>query len=118
MSTQTKGKHGGKREGAGRPAGSKNTLEYGEVKAVKAARLRVPEAATPEAAELADRAQQRIIDVMEDRVHYTSAPSVLKAATRLREEICGVLAQKQEISGADGGPVVIEVRKLAPEGGQ
>lgn len=118
MSTQTKGKHGGKREGAGRPAGSKNVLELGAVRAIKAARLRVPETVTPEAADLADRAQQRIIDVMEEQVHFTSAPSVLKAATRIREEICGVLSQRHEVTGRDGGALVVEVVTLPPEDGE
>lgn len=109
MSTQTKGKHGGKRPGAGRPAGSKNVLGFGEVRAIKAARLRVPETATAEAAELADRAQQRIIDVMEGSVHYMEAGNVLKAATRLREEICGPVAQKHEVTGKDGAPISFRI---------
>jgi hypothetical protein len=90
--------NGGKRQGAGRPAGSKNTLELGEVRAIKAAGLRIPEHATEEQRNLADRAQQRIIDVMEEGVHYLSATSVLKAATHLREEICGAVKQKVEHS--------------------
>lgn len=104
---------GGKREGAGRTPGTPNTLKYGEVKAVKVARLRVPESASDAAAALADRALQRIIDVMEEDVGAFKAGMVLKAATRIREEVCGPVAQKLNIAGADGGPlqVTIEINR-------
>lgn len=72
----------------------------GAVNAVKACRLRVPEDATPAAAALADRALQRVVDVMEEQVFFQSAPTVLKAATVLREEVCGRVADKTEHSGS------------------
>lgn len=90
---------GGRRLGAGRRQGAPNSLAYGEVKAICVANLRVPEGAAPEAAALADRAQQRLIDVMEEGVGAFQASHVLKAATRIREEICGPLAQKLDVSG-------------------
>lgn len=92
---------GGSRPGAGRKPGSTNVLEYGEVKAVKVAGLRVPVGAPQEVKALADRAQQRIIDAMECKVHYLDGNTVLKAATRLREEICGPLTQKVQVSGLE-----------------
>lgn len=90
---------GGKRPGAGRPPGSKNALPQGFVKAVKVAKLRVPEDASPELADLADACQERIIDVMLEKVSPFSAFSVLTAARSLREEICGKVAEKHEHSG-------------------
>ena len=96
-----RGKNGGRRPGAGRPKGSTNALGYGEAKAVHACKLRLPKDATPEAEYLAQRALQRIVDVMEGGVSHLESGSVLKAATRLREEVCGSLTQKVEHSIAD-----------------
>jgi hypothetical protein len=95
-----KGKHGGKRPGAGRPPGSKDVLPHGAVAAIKAAGLRVPKDATPAERELADRALVRIADVMEERVSSFGAFSVLTAARGLREEICGKVADKHEHGGS------------------
>jgi hypothetical protein len=102
---------GGKREGAGRPTGANLTLEYGEVKALKAMNLRVPETASEEVKFLAERATQRIIHVMEEKVSPLIANNVLRAATWLREETCGVLATRLEHGGTGGGPVIVEIRK-------
>ncbi len=112
---QKKGGNGGKRKGAGRLEGSKNTLGYGEVRAIKVAKLRVPDNAPLEVVELADRAQQRIIDIMEGAVHHTQAGFVLKAAVHLREETCGPVAQKVQHQGADGGALTVKVVSLADE---
>lgn len=101
-------KHGGKRSGAGRPRGSQNTLGYGEVKALGVARLKLPETASQGEADLAAVALGRIVDVMNGVVDFRQSGSVLKAATRIREEICGPLAQKYEMTGKDGGPVVFQ----------
>lgn len=102
---------GGKRPGAGRPPGSKNTLPLGAVAAVKAAGLRVPGSASEAQRELANRALQRIADVLEEGVHFTAAGHVLKAATILREEICGPVKQKVEHSFADMTDEQLEARK-------
>lgn len=80
--------------------------------------MRVPDGATPEAAELADRAFARVVDVLEERVHFQQAGHVLKAATMVREEICGPVAQKHELAGKDGGALVIEVHKLGKAEGE
>ena len=82
------------------------------MKAIKAAKLRVPEGTPEEHAELAEEAKERIVAVMRGRVHHTQAAQVLKASTRLRDEICGPLTNKTEVSGADGGPVIVEIRKF------
>jgi hypothetical protein len=100
---------GGKRPGAGRPKGSRNALPYGAVQAVEAVSLRVPEGASPAAKALADRAFQRVVDVLEERVDFKMAPPVLKAATIIREEVCGPLAQKLEHSGPGGQALSISI---------
>ncbi len=91
---------GGPRPGAGRKPG-KNTLEYGEVKALAAFKLRIPEGASPELENLAGRALERIVAVMEEKVNSFQARNVLSAATRLREEACGPLTQKVQVSGLE-----------------
>lgn len=100
---------GGKREGAGRPRGSTNALPLGTVAALKALRLRVPEGAAPEVAEVAGRCLERVADVLEGKVHFTDAGHVLKAAAMLREELCGPIAQKLQHTGADGAPLSFEL---------
>lgn len=87
---------GGKREGAGRKPGSKNLLALGEVKAVKAAGLRVPDSASKDQRELADESLDTITRIMRGRVHWQMAGPMLKASTHLREEICGAIKQRVE----------------------
>lgn len=89
---------GGKRPGAGRPPGSNNALPYGVVQAVKALNYRVPEDKPDALKAVANRSFERIIDVLEEKVGFKEATGVLKAATMLREEICGAIAQKHEHS--------------------
>lgn len=113
--SKPKGQHGGKREGAGRKAGSRNTLGYGEVKALRSLRYRLKEGTPPEMAAAAGIALDRIVDVMMERVPPTAAPSVLKAATLLREEACGPIAQKHEVAGPEGGALVVKVVTLECE---
>lgn len=101
-----KSKRGGLRSPpGGRPRGSTNALPLGAVSAVKTAKLRVPEGTPEEHADLAEEAKDRIVDVMRERVHWQNASQVLKAATRVRDEICGPIAHKQEISGPNGEPI-------------
>lgn len=100
---------GGTRDGAGRPKGAKNTLTYGQVKGLAACRLRVPDDASPQVIALADRTLERLIAVMEEKVNSFQAGSVLKAATRIREEALGPLAQKHELTGANGGPLSVSI---------
>ncbi|RKH09007.1 hypothetical protein D7X74_30460 [Corallococcus sp. CA047B] len=100
---------GGARPGAGRPKGTRNALPYGAVQAVEAVSLRVPASAEPAAKALADRAFQRVVDVLEERVGFQQAGHVLKAATIIREEVCGPLAQKLEHSGPDGQALSITI---------
>lgn len=106
---------GGARPGAGRPEGSTNALPMGTIQAIKALNLRVPEGASDAAKALANRALERVVDVLEEGVDFRQAGAVLKAATLVREEICGPMAQKHEVGGKDGGALVIEVHKIAKE---
>lgn len=87
----------------------------GTIQAIKALNLRVPEGATDAARALANRALERVVDVLEEGVDFRQAGSVLKAATIIREEVCGPMAQKHEVGGADGGALVVEVRKYGRE---
>lgn len=109
---------GGRREGSGRPEGSTNALPMGAVQAIRTLNLRVPESAPELAKDIANRAFQRAVEVMEEQVDFRLAPSVLKAVTVIREEICGSVSQKHEVTGAGGGGVVIEVKKYGQEDAQ
>lgn len=96
--TTAKGKHGGKRPGAGRPKGADNALPYGAVQALRSLNHRLPASVSEEAKALSERCTARIVDVLEERVGFQEAGHVLKAATILREEICGPLKQRVEHS--------------------
>ncbi len=111
----TRPKHGGKRPGAGRKPGTQNALPKGFVVALKAMKHRLPEDASEEVKAVAARAFERLVDVMEERVPVMAAGHVLKAATLLREEVCGRVAQPLEHSGPAGGQLVIEVHKYSGE---
>jgi hypothetical protein len=82
---------------------------------MKLGRLKPPPDATEDEANLANEALARTVDVMLQRVHHASAHSVLSAANRIREEICGKLTDKREISGPGGKPQVIVIRKMGSE---
>jgi hypothetical protein len=107
---------GGAREGAGRKEGG-NPLEYGEVRALKSIRHRVPEGTPKELALVADQALGQIVSVMRGEVpsFMGHAAAVLKASSMVREEVCGPLAQKLNVGGADGGPLEIVIRDEAAE---
>ncbi len=107
-----KPRHGGRRAGAGRPPGISEPLPRGVVAAIKAARLRVPEDASPEIAQLAGRALERIVDVMEDECGQ-GALAVLSAARVIREEICGPAKQKVEHSFSGLTDEQLEAKKAA-----
>jgi len=76
----------------------KNDLPLGTVKLLKQLRYRVPESAPPEIAAVADRAFERLVNVMEGKVSFRQAPSVLKAASLLREEVCGPVPKELNIT--------------------
>lgn len=101
---------GGARPGAGRKPGLRN----GEVRAVGAAGLRVPENASPEARALADEAFRTVVEVM--RKPARGAGYRLQAASIVREEVCGPVAKKHQHEGPDGGPLEVIVKTVADEG--
>jgi hypothetical protein len=77
-----------------------SSLEQRAVKVCAPRGIRHPEKLDPAAAALADRALQRIVDVMEEQVHSKRAKGVLSAAIEIREEICGPKVQKLQIEGS------------------
>lgn len=89
---------GGKRAGAGRPEGTKNVLPLGAVSALRVGLKRVPDDAIPEERELASLAMGRITDVLMERVSPFSAFAVLQAGKHIREEICGKVADKLDVT--------------------
>lgn len=111
---------GGKREGAGRPLGSVNLLEYGETSAIRAMKLRVPAAATDEQAELAGESLETLIKVMRGEIKGADAPTRRNAAKDVREEICGPVAKQVNLAGPDGGALQVSIainRTVAPRSG-
>lgn len=97
---------GGRRPGAGRPAGSRNALPREAVSAIRGLRHRVP-AGTPEPlADVADEAFERIVAVMRGEVKF-DATAVLKAAATARDEVCGKVTDKLEHSGG----ITVEIRE-------
>lgn len=66
---------------------------------IKTAGYRVPKDAPPEVAAIADRALQRYVDVMDERVEPMMAGHVLRAAEKVREEVCGPVPKEVKISG-------------------
>lgn len=103
---------GGKRLGAGRPLGAKNALPQGCVAAIKAANLRVPEDAPEAHRALANRALERMAAVMEETVSPLGAFSVLSAARAIREEVCGPVPKRHELTGKDGAPMEFTVKEI------
>jgi hypothetical protein len=75
-------------------------MEQRAVKVCAPRGIRSPKDLPPEHQALADRALQRIVDVMEEEVHSKRAKGVLSAAIEIREEICGPKTQKISIEGS------------------
>lgn len=96
-----KGGAGGKRPGAGRPTGATSPLRLGEVQAVKALGLRVPEGAPQAHRAIADEAFETIVSVMRGEVFDPQVAAIRRnAAKDVREEICGPVKQRIEHSGS------------------
>lgn len=62
-------------------------------------RHRVPEDLPEPVKALADRALARAVDVLEGRVDGPGATAVLKAATFIREEVCGPVPRDVKLTG-------------------
>lgn len=105
--------HGGKRSGAGRPLGARGVLPRGAVKAIKSLRHRVPPTASAEAGQLADEAFAQVVAIM--RKPGRSATVQLAAATVVRDEICGPVPRKSEISGPGGEPLTVTIKSYKRE---
>lgn len=69
-----------------------------EKKALRAMKWRVPKDAPEAAAELAGEALEKIVKVMRQGVHFKNARNVLSSAVALRDDICGPVVRKMEVS--------------------
>lgn len=89
----------GGRAGPGRPPGSgKGGLPADEVHALKSLRYRVPVDAPDLLADVAGEATHVILEVMRGAVEaYPHAR--LRAAARIRDEVCGPIVKKVEVTG-------------------
>ncbi len=104
---------GGRRPGAGRPNGTKNALPLGAVSAIRSLKLRVPQGAPHEVAELAGEALETVVDVMRGKAGR-GAFFRLMAAKELRLETCGPHPTRLEHGGLGGGPIVVKVDREEP----
>jgi hypothetical protein len=104
---KTRGQHGGKRVGAGRPPGAGNALPQGAVAAIRALKHRVPDKTPEELADLAGEALETVAEVMRGRFRRGGMER-LQAARTVREEICGPVPKRHELSGPDGGALEIK----------
>lgn len=102
---------GGKRQGAGRPKGATGALPLGAVAAIKALKHRIPEGTPTELADYAGEAFAAVIEVMR-KPDVRGAFAKLQAAASLREEICGPVPKKHELTGKDGGPLEFTVKEI------
>lgn len=100
---------GGARPGAGRPK-QPAALEYGESQAIKSLRWKVPEGTPEIIADAADEMFWRIVLVARG-TPTPDASNVLRAAFRVRDEVCGQPTQKAELSGANGEALTIQINK-------
>lgn len=94
--------HGGLRPGAGRfalPEEKKGypQLSHVETRALRGLHYRVAPDTHPVLGDIADSALIRMIDVMNEQVDPVHAGNVLKAASMIRDEICGPIAKKVEL---------------------
>jgi hypothetical protein len=80
-------------------ARQRRDLPMGMVKAIKGLRHRVPPDTHEALAAVADRSFERLVEAMEGKVSFRQVPSVIKAATALREEICGPMPKEVKVSG-------------------
>jgi hypothetical protein len=70
-----------------------------EMEAIKSAKIRLPKEASDVEAMVARYGFARICEVMAGTVGYRKAPSILKAAVLVREEICGPVARTINMEG-------------------
>ncbi len=102
--------------GGGRPLGSTNVLPQGAIEALKILKFRVAPGMPEAAAELAGDALEQTIKVMHGKVPARRAPAALKAAIRVRDEICDPVVQKSEVNAnVSMTNVVVAAQKLIAE---
>jgi hypothetical protein len=74
-------------------------LTAADYEAIRAAKVRIPEKATPVEVTLAQRSLERMVEIMEGRVPFRKANAALKATVALREEICGPIQRTVNVQG-------------------
>jgi hypothetical protein len=88
----------------GRPPGSVNVLPLGAVKALGTAGYRVRKdidaRLRQDASDVAGYALDRMVQVVAGTIHSRKGPTILKAATALREEMCEPLVKEVKVGGA------------------
>jgi hypothetical protein len=115
----TGGPKGGPRPGSGRKPGTTNVLPTGAVKAIKALNMREPPNATESQKAILKETEDAVLKVMRGRVHGSIAMPVLKAATTVREEICGPIVKKIDLEAKVGlSHLLDEVASLEKEEAQ
>jgi hypothetical protein len=81
-------------------------------RAVQAMHWRVRPEAPDELKDVADEALNVMVRAMRLEIHRDDRGDALKAATLLREEVCGPVTQRLEHTGPGGvGAVIVEVRE-------
>jgi hypothetical protein len=88
--------------GPGRPAGSTNALPLGAVGAIKSLRRTPPEGAPQEDLDLAEETFATVVKVMRGDTLVGLALPRLKAATLIRDEVCGPMVRRVEIADPHG----------------
>lgn len=89
-------------------------LPAGAVAAIKALKHRVPAGTAEPLAELANDALLTVADVLRNGARK-GAFAQLQAAAVLREEICGAVPKKSEISGPGGEPLTVTIKSYKRE---
>ena len=101
---------------AGRPPGSTNALPKGCVQAVLSLRHRTPKDLDPELVAVADEAFGVIVRAMRGEFHFQDAGPRIRAATTVREELCGKVEERHLVEGNVTFEVVSGLAGL-PKGG-
>ena len=73
---------------------------------------RVPDDAPSAVKAIADEALQALVEVMRQPDRH--AREKVAAASRIRDEVCGLLTQRSEISGSGGAPMAVSIRIGVP----
>ncbi len=85
---------------ADKKRGAKRDLPYGAVKAIQSIRMTEGKVLAPEVQKVTNMCNQRRMDVMLGKVAYRQAPSVLRAADVLMDEMHGPIPKEINVKAA------------------